>query len=133
MENTKCWQGCSAISNSTHCWWACTVLKLFQKIGLVVSHITKNTPIPIILLIGIHLRDMKAYFTKRFAQKCLWFYSQYQELKTAQYPSIGKEINKILTSFISLLSKELSRVFSSTTVQKHRFFGASAFFTVQLS
>ena len=29
-----------------------------------------------------------------------------------------------LTSWISLLSKGLSRVFSSTTVQKHQFFGA---------
>ena len=29
-----------------------------------------------------------------------------------------------LTGFISLLSKGLSRVFSSTTVQKHQFFGA---------
>jgi len=29
-----------------------------------------------------------------------------------------------LTSFISLLSKGLSRVFSNTTVQKHQFFGA---------
>ena len=29
-----------------------------------------------------------------------------------------------LTSLISLLSKELSRVFSSTTVWKHQFFGA---------
>ena len=33
---------------------------------------------------------------------------------------------------ISLLSKELSRVFCNTTVQKHQFFG-SAFFMVQLS
>ena len=29
-----------------------------------------------------------------------------------------------LTSLISLLSKGLSRVFSSTTIQKHQFFGA---------
>ena len=29
-----------------------------------------------------------------------------------------------LTGWISLLSKELSRVFSSTTVQKHKFFGS---------
>ena len=29
-----------------------------------------------------------------------------------------------LTGWISLLSKELSRVFSNTTVQKHQFFGA---------
>ena len=35
------------------------------------------------------------------------------------------------TGLISLQSKGLSRVFSNTTVQKHRFFGA--FFTVQLS
>ena len=35
------------------------------------------------------------------------------------------------TSWISLQSKGLSRVFSNTTVQKHQFF--SAFFTVQLS
>ena len=38
------------------------------------------------------------------------------------------------TGWISLQSKELSRVFSNTTVQKHQFFGAhSAFFRVQLS
>ena len=30
-------------------------------------------------------------------------------------------------------SKELARVFSNTTVQKHQFYGAQAFFTVQLS
>ena len=36
-------------------------------------------------------------------------------------------------SWISLLSKELSRVFSKTTVQKHQFFGAQFFFIVQLS
>ena len=32
-----------------------------------------------------------------------------------------------LTGLISLLSKGLSRVFSSTTVQKHQFFGAQSF------
>ena len=37
------------------------------------------------------------------------------------------------TGWISLQSKELSRVFSNTTVQKHQFFGAQAFFSVQLS
>ena len=38
-----------------------------------------------------------------------------------------------LTGLISLQSKGLSRVFSNTTVQKHQFFGASAFFMVRLS
>ena len=38
-----------------------------------------------------------------------------------------------LTSLISLLSTGLSRVFSSTTVQKHQFFGCSVLFMVQLS
>ena len=38
-----------------------------------------------------------------------------------------------LTGWISLLSKGLSRVFSSTTVQKHQFFGTKPFFIVQLS
>ena len=38
-----------------------------------------------------------------------------------------------LTGLIPLQSKGLSRVFSNTTVQKHQFFGAQAFFTVQLS
>ena len=37
------------------------------------------------------------------------------------------------TGWISLQSKWLSRVFSSTTVQKHWFIGQSAFFIVQLS
>ena len=37
------------------------------------------------------------------------------------------------TGWFSLQSKGLSRVFSNTTVQKHWFFGASAFFTIQLS
>ena len=37
------------------------------------------------------------------------------------------------TGWISLQSKGLSRVFSNTTLQKHQFFGRSAFFTVQLS
>ena len=37
------------------------------------------------------------------------------------------------TGWISLQSKGLSRVFSNTTVQKHRFFGCSAFFIDQLS
>ena len=37
-----------------------------------------------------------------------------------------------LTSWISLQSKGLSRVFSNTTAQKHQFFGA-VFFIVQLS
>ena len=32
-----------------------------------------------------------------------------------------------LTGLISLLSKELSRVFSSTTIQKHQFFSAQSF------
>ena len=36
------------------------------------------------------------------------------------------------TDLISLLSKGLSRVFSSTTIQKHQFFWCSAFFVVQL-
>ena len=37
------------------------------------------------------------------------------------------------TGLISLQSKGLSRVFSNSTVQKHQFFGVSAFFMVQLS
>ena len=37
------------------------------------------------------------------------------------------------TGLISLLSKGLSRVFSSTTVQRHQFFSAQPFFIVQLS
>ena len=37
------------------------------------------------------------------------------------------------TSLISLQSKGFTRVFSSTTVRKHQFFGGSAFFMVQLS
>ena len=37
-----------------------------------------------------------------------------------------------LTGLISLLSRELSRVFSNTTVQKHQF-SSAAFFMVQLS
>ena len=37
------------------------------------------------------------------------------------------------SGWISLQSKGLSRVFSNTTVQKHQFFRAQAFFTVQLS
>ena len=36
------------------------------------------------------------------------------------------------TGWISLKSKELSRVFSNTTVQKHQFFGAQLFLIVQL-
>ena len=35
------------------------------------------------------------------------------------------------TGWISLQSKGLSRVFSHTTVQKHQFFGTSAFFMLQ--
>ena len=38
-----------------------------------------------------------------------------------------------LTGLISLLSKTRSRVFSNTTVQKHQFFGCSAFSMIQLS
>ena len=38
-----------------------------------------------------------------------------------------------LTGLISLQSKELSRVFSSTTIQKHQLCGAQPFFVVQLS
>ena len=38
-----------------------------------------------------------------------------------------------LTGLISLLSKELSRVFSSTTVQRHQFFGLSLFYCPALT
>ena len=38
-----------------------------------------------------------------------------------------------LTSLISLQSRGLSRVFSSSTVQKHQFLGRSAFFMVLLT
>ena len=38
-----------------------------------------------------------------------------------------------LTGLISLLSKGLSGVFCSTTVQKHQFFGAQPFFMIRLS
>ena len=38
-----------------------------------------------------------------------------------------------LTGLISLQSKGLSTIFSSTAVQKHQFFGTQAFFIVQLS
>ena len=37
------------------------------------------------------------------------------------------------TGWISLLSKELSRVFSNTTVQKHQFFGAQLFYSPNLT
>ena len=37
------------------------------------------------------------------------------------------------TGWISLQSKRLSRVFSNTTVQKHRFFGTQPKFIIQLS
>ena len=37
------------------------------------------------------------------------------------------------TGWFSLQSKRLSRIFSNTTVQKHQFFCAQAFFIVQLS
>ena len=37
------------------------------------------------------------------------------------------------TGWISLQSKRLSRVFSNTTIQRHQFFSAQLFFTVQLS
>ena len=39
----------------------------------------------------------------------------------------------VWTGWISLQSKGLSRVFPSTTVQKHQFFSTQLFFTVQLS
>ena len=39
----------------------------------------------------------------------------------------------VLTGLISLMSKGLSRVFSSNTVRKHQFFSTLAFFMVQLS
>ena len=38
-----------------------------------------------------------------------------------------------LTGLLPLVSKGCSRVFSSTTIWKHQFFGASIFFIVQLS
>ena len=38
-----------------------------------------------------------------------------------------------LDGLISLLFKELSKVLSRTTIQKHQFFGAQAFFMVQFS
>ena len=38
-----------------------------------------------------------------------------------------------LTDLISLLAKGFSRVFSSTTIQKHQFFRAQPFFMVQFS
>ena len=38
-----------------------------------------------------------------------------------------------MTGYFSLLSKGLSRVLSSPTVQKHQFFGAQPFFVIQLS
>ena len=38
-----------------------------------------------------------------------------------------------LTGLISFLSKGLSRAFSSTTIQRHPFFGTQAFFMGQLS
>ena len=37
------------------------------------------------------------------------------------------------TSWISLQSKGLSRVFSNTTVQKHQFFGAQLFYSPTLT
>ena len=37
------------------------------------------------------------------------------------------------TSWISLLSKGLSRVFSNATVQKHQFFSTQLFFILQIS
>ena len=39
----------------------------------------------------------------------------------------------VLKGLISLLSKRLSRVFSSTTVRRYQFFGSQPFFVVQLS
>ena len=48
-------------------------------------------------------------------------YSSFSISSSSEYPGL---ISFELTGLISLLSKELSWVFSSTTVQKHQFFGA---------
>jgi len=47
--------------------------------------------------------------------------------------NIPDEFPLELTGLISLLSKGLSRVFSSTTIQRHQFFSAQASLMVQLS
>ena len=48
-------------------------------------------------------------------------------VKTQDWSPLG------CTGWISLQSKGLSRVFSNSTVQKHKFFGTQPFFVVQLS
>ena len=48
-------------------------------------------------------------------------------------PMNTQDWSSVWTGWISLQSEGLSRVFSNTTVQKHQYFGCSAFFIVQLS
>ena len=71
---------------------------------------------------------------------CLWGRTRLKRLSSSSSPSIGTLASASdlpmniqcwfplgLTGLISLLSKELSRVFSSTTVWKHQSFGAQPF------
>ena len=57
-------------------------------------------------------------------QMCQFFASGGQSIGVSASTSYSGLISFMRTGWISLLSKRLSRVFSNTTVQKHKFFSA---------
>ena len=59
-----------------------------------------------------------------------WFGSLHQ---VAQVLELQRQSFSEYSGLISFLSKGLLRAFSSTTIQRHQFFGTPAFFMVQLS
>ena len=82
------WRGCGEKGAFVHCWWECklvqplwqTMWKFFKKLKTQLSYD------PVISLLGIYLKEMKAEYQKRYLLPrvyCIIIHNS-QDMKTAQ-------------------------------------------------
>ena len=102
-----------------------SLLKL-MSIELVMSsnHLILYCPLPLLPLIYPSNRVFSTESVLRIRWPKYWSFTSasFLSMNIQDWFPLG------LTGWISLLSKELSRIFSNTTVQKYQFFGAQLSF-----
>ena len=106
-------QACLSIINSQ------SLLKLMSIESVMLSNLILNCPL---LLLLPSIFPIIRVFSNESALCVRW--PKYWSLSISVPMNIQAWFPLGLTGLISFLSKELSRVFSNTTVQKHEFFGA---------